>query len=63
MKEPKFKITATSGRFDLKSVPSYVWENIAQVLYNSVLRDWNNPEIREDYERWKAERDAKSTAE
>ena len=63
MKEPKFKITATSGRFDPKSVPSYVWENIAQVLYNSVLRDWNNPEIREDYERWKAERDAKSTAE
>jgi len=63
MKEPEFKIIATSGKFDPASVPSHVKENIAQVVYTSALRDWNNPEIRAEYERWKAERAAKSAAE
>lgn len=60
MKE--FRVTATSGRFDPKSVPSHVRENIAQVLYTSALRDWNDPEIRADYERWKAKRKARASA-
>lgn len=60
MKE--FRVTATSGKFDPASVPSYVKENIAQVVYTSALRDWNNPEIRADYERWKAERKARASA-
>jgi len=60
MKE--FRVTATSGKFDPASVPSHVKENIAQVVYTSALRDWNDPVIREDYERWKAERKARASA-
>ena len=60
MKE--LKITAATGGVRPAEVPGYVKENIAQVVYTSALRDWNNPEIRADYERWKAERKARATA-
>ena len=60
--KPEFKITAASGKFEPNSVPSHVKENIAQVAFGSILQAWNTPEIRADYERWKAERKARATA-
>ena len=56
------RITATNGTVNPKEVPAHVKENIAQVAFGSILQAWNTPEIRADYERWKAERKARATA-
>lgn len=43
---------------DTTSIPASTAHNIAQVAHRALLRDWNDPAIREDYRRWKAERAA-----
>lgn len=55
-------ITAATGGVNPKEVPSHVKENIAQVAFGGILQAWNDPAIRADYERWKAERKARVTA-
>lgn len=59
MKE--LKITAVTGGVRPAEVPGYVKENLAQVAFTGIIQAWNDPTIREDYERWKAER-ARATA-
>lgn len=61
MNEPK--ITTITGSVNPKEIPGYVGENIAQTIYLGLLRAWDTPEIREDYERWKAERKARAATE
>lgn len=48
-----------TGRIETAQIPAHVAENIAQVAFAGILRDYQNPTIRADYERWKAERAAK----
>lgn len=58
MKEPTIKIAAT-GRIEPERIPQYVAQNIAQAALSGILRAYNDPIIRADYERWKAERKAR----
>ncbi len=37
-------------------IPALVTMNLAQAAFEAIHRAWENPVIREDYERWKAER-------
>lgn len=48
--------TTTTGHIKLNLIPGHVGENIAQVAFAGILRAYNDPEIIEDYRRWKAER-------
>jgi hypothetical protein len=42
-----------------KEIPACVKFTLAQSLYEVIHRDLQDPEIRADYERWKAEREAR----
>lgn len=54
------KVTSATGNVRPANVPGYVSENIAQVAFSSILKAWNDPAIRADYERWRAERKARA---
>lgn len=60
-KDPAVRVTA-SGGIEPERVPRHVAENLAQVAFSGILRAYNDPAIRADYERWKAEREGRATA-
>lgn len=39
-----------------KEIPSSVQFTLAQAAFEAIKRDFERPEVREDYERWKAAR-------
>ncbi|MDE6260381.1 MAG: hypothetical protein K2M42_05895 [Oscillospiraceae bacterium] len=41
-----------------KDIPSSVRFTLAQAAFEAIRRDFEQPEVREDYERWKAARAA-----
>ena len=43
-------------------VTAHVKENLAQAAFRSILQAYNDPAVRSDYERWKAERERAATA-
>lgn len=43
---------------DVSSVPAYAATNLAQVLFTVIHRDFEDPAVQADYQRWKAEREA-----
>ncbi|MGN0706614.1 MAG: hypothetical protein ACI4JC_01260 [Faecalibacterium sp.] len=47
---------------DTRKVPSYIKQNIGQVVFDAIQRDFQRPEVKADYERWKAERQANGCA-
>ena len=55
-KEPAVRVTATGG-IEPERIPAYVAENLAQVALRGILRAYNDPVIRADYERWMAQRE------
>lgn len=59
--EPKVLVTA-HGSIDTGAVPQHIKENLAQAAFRSILRAYNDPAVRSDYERWKAERERAATA-
>lgn len=61
MNEPTVHTTMT-GQIDTGAIPQYVAHNIAQVAFRGILRAYNDPAIRADYERWKAEREERVRA-
>ena len=56
----EFEIKSAAGCVRPENVPIHVRENLAQTAYASILRAWNSPEIRGDYEKWKSEQSAKT---
>lgn len=54
--EPAAGPATVTGGIDLAAIPPYVAENLAQVALQEIRRAYNDPIIRADYERWKAER-------
>jgi hypothetical protein len=42
-----------------REVPACVRVTLAQTLFEAIHRDFERPEVRADYERWKAEREAR----
>lgn len=45
-------------RIEVSSVPAYAATNLAQVLFTVIHRDFEDPAVQADYQRWKAEREA-----
>lgn len=41
---------------DVRMIPQYERQNVAQIVFDAVQREFQRPEVREDYERWKEER-------
>ncbi len=54
--------TGTMPRLDTKKIPKAERVNIGQLVFDAVQREFQNPEIRAEYERWKANRAAKGIA-
>lgn len=42
-------------KIDLETVPQYQIDTMCRVLTNCLQRAFADPEVREDYERWKKE--------
>ncbi|MBQ6611897.1 MAG: hypothetical protein IJH70_15865 [Oscillospiraceae bacterium] len=45
---------------DTRKIPSYTATDLAQAALSAVRQDYQRPEVREEYERWKAERERRS---
>lgn len=60
--EPKVLVTA-HGSIDTRAIPQHIKENLAQAAFRSILQAYNDPAVRSDYERWKAERERAVTHE
>ncbi len=41
-------------------IPAYTATDLAQAAFSAVKQAYQQPEIREEYERWKAERERRS---
>ena len=55
-------VPGTMPKLDTKKIPKAERENIAQIVFDAVQREFQDPEVRAEYERWKAERAAKGIA-
>ena len=60
MKNLKAVLLTPAAPLDTAQRPAHVARNLAQAAHRAILRDWNDPEIRADFERWKAERSARN---
>lgn len=45
-----------------REVPACVKVTLAQALFEAIHRDFERPEVRADYERWKSEREARKVS-
>lgn len=54
--------TGTMPRLDTKKIPKAERANIGQLVFDAIQREFQNPEIRAEYERWKADQAAKGIA-
>ena len=52
MTEPNVSVVC-EGRIDTDLIPEYVGYNVAQIAFRSILEAWENPDVRERYQRWK----------
>lgn len=48
--------SVTPVHINTSDIPAFVSVNLAQAAFEAIHRAWEDPAIREDYERWKAER-------
>lgn len=60
MPNMKAVLITPASPLDTAQIPGHVARNLAQVAHKAILRDWSNPEIRADFERWKAERETRT---
>lgn len=63
MQEMRAVLITPAAPLDTAQIPAHVARNLAQAAHRAILRDWNDPEIRADFERWKAERSARNRKE
>ena len=50
----------TCANIEPEMIPAAVGREIARALLTAILRDYDDPEIKADFQRWKAERLTKS---
>lgn len=50
--------TGTIPRINTSAIPQGPKTSIAQVVFEAIQRDFQRPEIQEDYQRWKSQRAA-----
>ena len=55
-------LVTAHGSIDTRAIPQHIKENLAQAAFRSILQAYNDPAVRSDYERWKAERERAATA-
>ena len=63
MRELKAVLITPAAPLDTAQITAHVARNLAQAAHRAILRDWNDPEIMADFERWKAERSARNRKE
>lgn len=51
-------LVSNTVQIDTARIPRHVGHNLAQVALAAIQRDYQDPAIRSDYERWKAARAA-----
>lgn len=51
--------SGTPVQIHTSDIPAFVAVNLAQAAFEALHRAWENPDIREDYERWKAARQSR----
>ena len=54
--------TGTMPQLDTKKIPKAERANIGQLVFDAIQREFQNTEVRAEYERWKADRAAKGIA-
>ena len=54
--------TGTMPRLDPKTIPKAEQAHIGQLVFDAILREFQNPVIRAEYVRWKADRAANGFA-
>lgn len=54
--------SGTTVHINTSDIPAHVATNLAQALFEAIHREYDDPEVRADFERWKAERQARATA-
>lgn len=54
--------SGTTVHINTSDIPAHVATNLAQALFEAIHREYDDPEVRADFERWKAERRARATA-
>jgi hypothetical protein len=52
-------LTCPAPRINHGAIPRHTQSNIARLVLDAVQRDFQRPEIKEDYERWLAQRERK----
>ena len=58
--ELKAVLVSNTVHIDTARIPRHVGHNLAQVALRAIQRDFQDPAIRADYERWKQERTAQA---
>ena len=48
--------SGTQVKIRTGDIPAHVAENLAQALFEAIHREYSDPEVRADFERWRAER-------
>ncbi len=54
--------SGTTVHINTSDIPAHVATNLAQALFEAIHREYDDPEVRADFERWEAERQARTTA-
>lgn len=56
----KAVLVSNTVHIDTARIPKHVGQNIAQVALAAIQRDYQDPVIRADFERWKQDRAAQA---
>lgn len=54
--------TNTPVHINTGDIPAHVATNLAQAVFEAIHREYEDPEVQADYQRWKEERLKKATA-
>lgn len=60
MKDRTIK-TDASVRIEINEIPAYATKSLAQSVLEAIHYAWEDPQTREDYFRWRAERQKRIT--
>jgi len=48
--------SGTTVHINTSDIPAHVATNLAQALFEAIHREYEDPEVQADFQRWKAER-------
>lgn len=49
--------SGTQVHINTSDIPAHVATNLAQAVFEAIHREYADPEVQADYQRWKAERE------